>query len=107
MIALLALLGCAGSKPVANAGDDPLCKEFYEYVNNSMSTEEFESFKQSAKKFEYKFDLNEKIDVFAMFIFQREMESSNTHCNKIITCSQKDYCISILTRGDTLKLFEF
>ena len=96
-IALFALLGCVSNKPMpsqtVNTVDDSRCKEFYELVNEKMPMDEFETLKETAKELRLKF--NEPIDVYEKTSFQMLEAHYFFRCNEIISCNQKDYCISI------------
>jgi len=102
MIALLALLGCAGNKPVpeqkANIDNDHKCAEFFELVNKKMSASEFEILKEYAK--ELGLELNEPVDVYERTCFQMLESHYSFRCNETISCNQKDFCISIFFPKD-------
>jgi len=100
MIVLLALLGCAGNKPVpeqkSNAVDDPRCEKYYKTMNENTPMGEFDFFKEEAKEL-LGLNINEPVDIYEISNF-KELESHFLlQCNEAITCNQKSYCVSILS----------
>jgi serine kinase of HPr protein (carbohydrate metabolism regulator) len=110
---LLALLSCAGKPAVnktANAGDDPRCEKFYEFVNKRMDImgmEEFEYLKKSITE-ELGLRIDKLYDAIEVSIIQKTFENYETICNEAIACNQKRYCISFkYSNGDVWQFIEF
>lgn len=110
-IALFVLLGCVGNKPMpsqtANAGDDPRCKEFYEFVNKKWATnmEEFEEIKEQIKE-ELGIHIENPYDLVEVSFTEETFKKYITSCNKIIACNQKRYCTSFqYSNGDVWQFF--
>jgi len=100
IITLLALLGCAGKKPVpdqtANANDDPRCEAYYEAINRNSDMEAFEGIKEEAKK--YGIYLYEPLDLLEISNAQDILEivRIGIRCKDTIFCKQKRYCLSTI-----------
>jgi len=104
IIALLALLGCAGKKPVpdqtANTNDDPRCEAYYEAINRNSDMEDFDVIKEEAKK--YGIYLYEPLDFFEIANIQAlaEIFRHRERCHNTIFCKQKRYCTSSIDLKD-------
>jgi len=112
IIALLALLGCAGNKPMpeqkANKSDDPRCGDFYEFSDKRMNIdpEGFEELKKDAEEIGY--HIENPYDLLEISFTQNVVLANlKIRCNKVITCNQKEYCISFISSSGYVSYIEF
>jgi len=87
----LALLSCAGNKPVANADDDPRCNDFYKVIEID------------AKKYEVSFSKNLKSH--KMPIPQGyDKDNPERVCIETILCNKTEYCAVAMALPDSLEM---